>query len=218
MEGSDTIRVVLADDHPVVRDGLRLLLGSLPRVEVVGEAGTGRQAVREAVLTQPDVVVMDLRMPDLDGVEATRELGRAAPRVAVLILTMMDDDDSVFAAMRAGARGYVLKGASQQDIARAITAVASGEAIFGPGVAQRALRLLAEPSTTAPPFPTLTVREREVLDLIAEGLSNTAIAARLGLSMKTVGNHISAVFAKLQVTGRPDAIVRARKAGLGGSS
>ena len=212
------VRVVLADDHPVVRDGLRLLFASLPEVEVVGEAATGRQAVREAVLTQPDVVVMDLRMPDTDGVEATRELRRVAPGVAVLILTMMDDDDSLFAAIRAGARGYVLKGASQEEIARAITAVASGEAIFGPGIAQRALRLLSEPPTTPTPFPTLTHRERDVLDLIAEGQSNSAIAGRLGLSIKTVGNHISSVFAKLQVEGRPDAIVRARKAGLGGSS
>ena len=212
------VRVVLADDHPVVRDGLRLLFASLPEVEVVGEAATGRQAIREAVLTQPDVVVMDLRMPDTDGVEATRELRRVAPGVAVLILTMMDDDDSLFAAIRAGARGYVLKGASQQEIARAITAVASGEAIFGPGIAQRALRLLSEPPATPTPFPTLTHRERDVLDLIAEGLSNSAIASQLGLSIKTVGSQISSVFAKLQVEGRPDAIVRARKAGLGGSS
>jgi DNA-binding NarL/FixJ family response regulator len=217
MEGRDTVRVVLADDHPVVRDGLRMLLASLPGVEVVGEAATGKQAVREAVLCRPDVVVMDVRMPDLDGIEATRELLRVAPGTAVLMLTMVDDDDSVFAAMRAGARGYVLKGAGQEEISRAIRSVASGEAIFGPGVAERALRYFSRPPVAADPFPTLTGREREVLDLIVAGMNNTAIAARLGLSAKTIGNHLSAVFAKLQVSSRSDAIARARDAGLGRS-
>jgi DNA-binding NarL/FixJ family response regulator len=211
-----TVRVVLADDHPIVRDGLRALLTSIPDVELVGEATTGREAVRSAVTDRPDVIVMDLRMPDLDGAAATAEICRVAPDVAVLVLTMLDDDDSVFAAMRAGARGYLVKGASQQEIVRAITAVAAGEAIFGPGVARRVLRYFASPpATAAPAFPELSPREREVLDLIAGGLTNAAIAGRLGLSAKTVGNHTSAIFAKLQVAGRAEAIIRAREAGFG---
>ena len=211
-----TVRVVVADDHPIVRDGLRALLTSIPDVELVGEATTGREAVRSAVTDRPDVIVMDLRMPDLDGAAATAEICRVAPDVAVLVLTMLDDDDSVFAAMRAGARGYLVKGASQQEIVRAITAVAAGEAIFGPGVARRVLRYFASPpATAAPAFPELSPREREVLDLIAGGLTNAAIAGRLGLSAKTVGNHTSAIFAKLQVAGRAEAIIRAREAGLG---
>ena len=211
-----TVRVVVADDHPIVRDGLRALLTSIPDVELVGEATTGREAVRSAVTDRPDVIVMDLRMPDLDGAAATAEICRVAPDVAVLVLTMLDDDDSVFAAMRAGARGYLVKGASQQEIVRAITAVAAGEAIFGPGVARRVLRYFASPpATAAPAFPELSPREREVLDLIAGGLTNTAIAGRLGLSAKTVGNHTSAIFAKLQVAGRAEAIIRAREAGFG---
>ena len=211
-----TVRVVVADDHPIVRDGLRALLTSIPDVELVGEATTGREAVRSAVTDRPDVIVMDLRMPDLDGAAATAEISRVAPDVAVLVLTMLDDDDSVFAAMRAGARGYLVKGASQQEIVRAITAVAAGEAIFGPGVARRVLRYFASPpATAAPAFPELSPREREVLDLIAGGLTNAAIAGRLGLSAKTVGNHTSAIFAKLQVAGRAEAIIRAREAGFG---
>lgn len=215
MNSADPVRVVLADDHPVVRDGLRALLGSLPHVEVVGEAATGREAIREAVLHRPDVLVMDLQMPDLDGIEATRELTRAAPDVAVLVLTMYDDDDSVFAAMRAGARGYLLKGADQDEIARAIHAVAGGQAIFGPGVAVRVLGYFSAPPRVDVPFPELTDRERDVLDLIAGGLTNTTIANRLGLATKTIGNHISNIFAKLQVAGRAEAIVRARQQGLG---
>lgn len=212
-----TIRVAVADDHPVVRDGLRALLASLPAMELVAEATSGRQAVRCAVLHSPDVLVMDLRMPDLDGVAATAEIAKVAPRVAVLVLTMFDDDESVFAAMRAGARGYLVKGASQDEIVRAVTAVAAGEAIFGPGVARRVLRYFAEPprAPTETAFPELTRREREVLDLIARGLPNAAIADRLGLSAKTIGNHTSTIFAKLQVAGRAEAIIRARDAGLG---
>jgi DNA-binding NarL/FixJ family response regulator len=210
-----TVRVVVADDHPIVRDGLRALLASLPDIELVGEATNGREAVRSAVTDRPDVIVMDLRMPDLDGVAATVEIRRTAPDVAVLVLTMLDDDDWVFAAMRAGAHGYLVKGASQQEIVRAITAVAAGEAIFGPGVARRVLRYFAAPPATQPVFPELSPREREVLDLIASGLTNSAIAGRLGLSVKTVGNHTSAIFAKLQVAGRAEAIIRAREAGLG---
>jgi DNA-binding NarL/FixJ family response regulator len=211
-----TIRILIADDHPLVRQGLQAALAPLEEVEVVGEATTGKEAIREAVLHQPDVVVMDLQMPELNGIDATRELARAVPSAAVLVLTMFDDDDWVFAAMRAGARGYVLKGAEQHEIARAITAVAAGEAIFGPAVATRVLAYFATPPTTTPtPFPELTAREREVLDLLAAGHTNHQIAEQLGLSAKTVANHISAIFAKLQVADRTQAILRARDAGLG---
>jgi DNA-binding NarL/FixJ family response regulator len=210
-----TIRVLIADDHPLVRDGLRAALATLPEVQVVAEAATGAAAVREALLHRPDVVVMDLQMPEGNGIEATRELGRALPSAAVLVLTMFDDDDSVFAAMRAGARGYVLKGAEHHEIARAITAVAAGEAIFGPAVATRVLAYFAAPPRTVSPFPELTTREREVLNLLAAGHNNQQIAQRLTLSAKTVANHLSAIFAKLQVADRTQAILRARDAGLG---
>ncbi|HWD80202.1 MAG TPA: response regulator transcription factor [Kribbella sp.] len=208
------IRVVLADDHPVVRAGLAALLSSLPGIEVVGVAATGREAVREVVTTRPDVAVLDLQMPDLDGFAATRELARSAPEVAVLVLTMFEDDDSVFAAMRAGARGYLVKGAEQEEIARAIRAVAAGEAIFGPGVARRVLTFFAAPPPTDP-FPELTAREREILDHLAAGLSNQAIAARLDLAPKTVANNVSTIFTKLGTADRSTAIVQARNAGLG---
>ncbi|HVL86247.1 MAG TPA: response regulator transcription factor [Pseudonocardia sp.] len=209
------LRVVLADDHPVVRDGLASLLGSVPGVEVVGTAATGRGAVRAAVTLRPHVAVLDVQMPDLDGVGAAREIARAAPDVAVLMLTMFDDDDSVLAAMRAGALGYVLKGASQQEIVRAIHAVAGGEAILGPGVARLVLARLTAPQARADPFPELTPREREVLGLLAAGLPTTTIGARLGLAPKTVTNHASAIFTKLQVGSRAEAVERARRAGLG---
>jgi DNA-binding NarL/FixJ family response regulator len=210
-----TVRVLIADDHPLVRQGLQAALAPMPDVDVVAEAATGQAAIREAVLHRPDVVVMDLQMPDLNGIDATRELRRAVPEAAVLVLTMFDDDDSVFAAMRAGARGYVLKGAEQHEIARAITAVAAGEAIFGPAVATRVLAYFATPPVTPAPFPELTAREREVLDVLAAGHPNHQIAQQLGLSPKTVANHLSAIFAKLQVADRTQAILRARDAGLG---
>ncbi|NUO55884.1 MAG: response regulator transcription factor [Hamadaea sp.] len=211
------IRIVVADDHPVVRDGLRALFTSLPGTELVGEATDGREAIRAAVVQRPDVLVMDLRMPDVDGIAATAEIRRVAPDVAVLVLTMFDDDESVYAAMRAGARGYLVKGAAQEQISQAIATVAAGGAIFSPGVARRVLDYFTGPAPTAAgvPFPELTARERDVLDLIAAGLPNAAIASRLGLAPKTVGNHISAIFAKLQVATRAEAIVRAREAGLG---
>jgi DNA-binding NarL/FixJ family response regulator len=214
----DVIRVVLADDHPVVRAGLSALLSSLPGIEVVGVASTGREAVREVVTLRPDVAVLDLQMPDLDGFAATRELARSAPSVAVLVLTMFGDDDSVFAAMRAGARGYLVKGAEQDEIARAIRAVAAGEAIFGPGVARRVLGFFSAPPVVAEPFPELTDREREILDLLASGMSNSAIGQQLGLASKTVANNVSAIFTKLAVADRAQAIVRARDAGLGRST
>jgi DNA-binding NarL/FixJ family response regulator len=207
---NDPVRVVLADDHPVVRDGLAALLSSVPGIDVVGTAATGRQAVRLVVTLAPDV-----QMPELDGVGVARELARAAPDVAVLVLTMFDDDDSVFAALRAGAAGYVLKGAAQDEIVRAIRAVAAGEAIFGPGIARRVLTQLGGRAATPEPFPELTTREREVLELLAAGLTTAAIGSRLGLAPKTVTNHASAVFAKLHVEGRAQAVERARRAGLG---
>jgi len=212
----DLIRVVLADDHPVVRGGLRALLESIDGYEVVGEAVDGEGAVRETQLQRPDVVLMDIRMPGIDGLEATRRLRVAVPDVMVLVLTMFDDDDTVFAAMQAGARGYLLKGAQQDEIDRAIRAVVAGEAIFGPGVAARVLGHFSQPRTAPElPFPELTDREREVLDLVAAGKRNHAIADELALAPKTVANHISSIFAKLAVSDRSAAIVRARDEGLG---
>ena len=212
-----TIRIVVADDHGIIREGLGALLSGRDGYELVGTAATGAEAVRAAVTLKPDVLVMDIQMPDLSGIEATREISRVAPDVAVLMLTMFDDDESVFAAMRAGARGYVLKGAVGDTVVRAIAAVAEGEAIFGPGVARRTLAYLSRPRTDETLFPELTPREREVLGLIADGLGNAAIATRLSLATATVGNHITSIFAKLQVTTRAEAIVRARTSGLSGS-
>jgi DNA-binding NarL/FixJ family response regulator len=213
-----SIRVVIADDHPIVRDGLSALFASIQSIDVAGVASDGHESVRAAVTLRPDVLVMDIQMPGLTGIAATREIARVAPDVAVLMLTMFDDDDSVFAAMRAGARGYVLKGAQQNEIVRAIQAVADGEAIFGPGIARRVLGLASAPPAPGIAFPDLTGREREVLDLIAAGVRNVAIARRLSIAPKTVANHISAIFTKLQVADRSEAIVRARNAGLGRDS
>jgi DNA-binding NarL/FixJ family response regulator len=211
------LRIGVADDHPLYRRGLAALLDAQPGWSVVAQADTGLSAVAAASEFMPDVVVMDLNMPELDGVEATRRVITNLPSVAVLILTMFDDDDSVFTAMRAGARGYLLKGADQAEIVRAVTAIGSGEAIFGPTVAQRIVEYYAAPRPThvTPVFPELTTREHEVLDLIAAGQSNADIAATLVLSHKTVRNHVSNIFTKLQVADRATAIVRAREAGLG---
>ncbi len=213
----EPIRVVLVDDHPVVRSGLRALLESWPDYAVVAEATDGEGAIREVQLTGADVVLMDIRMPGIDGIEATRRIRTACPSTAVLVLTMFDDDDTVFDAMRAGAQGYLLKGAEQDEIDRAIRAVVAGEAIFSPGVAQRVLGWFASPNRAMDPFPQLTVREREVLDLVAAGRRNQVIAEALHLSPKTVANHISSIFVKLAVSDRSAAIVRARQGGLGGS-
>jgi DNA-binding NarL/FixJ family response regulator len=208
------IRVVIVDDHPIVREGLTALLSSVPGFAVVGVASTGRDAIREITLTRPDVAILDLQMPDLDGFAATRHITRATPEVKVLVLSMHEDDDSVFAAMRAGANGYLVKGAEQDHIIRAIRCVAAGEAVFGPGVAQRILGYFR---TTPPadPFPELTNRERQILDLLATGLSNAAIARRLGVATKTIANNVSTIFVKLRVADRQHAIIRARDAGLG---
>jgi DNA-binding NarL/FixJ family response regulator len=211
------MRVLVADDHPMYRYGLRTLLEATPDLEVVGEAATGVEAVSAAATLQPDIVVMDLNMPGLNGIDATRAILRTNPGTGVLVLTMFDDDESVFAAMRAGARGYLLKGADKSEIARAVLAVASGEAIFGPAVAQRVIDYFstARPAGQPPAFPELTEREREILDLIAQGHRNPAIAKQLVLSPNTVRNHVSSIFAKLQVADRAQAIIRAREAGLG---
>lgn len=218
------VRVLLVDDHPLYRSGLRALLTAVPDVEVAGEAATGDAAVELSSVLRPDVIVMDLQMPGGSGIEATRRLIAADPALGVLVVTMFDDDHSVFAAMRAGARGYLLKDADEDDVLGAIRAIARGEAIFSPGVARKVLDFFTGGGTSTRPdgrpvpehtFPELTDREREVLDLIARGLNNAAIAADLCLSPKTVRNHISSIFAKLQVADRAQAIVRARRAGLG---
>ncbi|REE95598.1 response regulator [Thermomonospora umbrina] len=213
---ADDVRVIIADDHPMYRQGLRALLEALG-VGVAAEAVNGPESVRLAAELQPDVVVMDLHMPGGNGIEATRTITRTSPRIGVLVLTMFRDDDSVFAAMRAGARGYLLKESGAEEIARAVRAVAAGEAIYGPEIARRVLTYFADmpdPKQTA--FPELTDREREVLQLIAQGRSNQDIAQTLFLSPKTVRNHVSNIFMKLHVADRAQAIVLAREAGLGG--
>jgi DNA-binding NarL/FixJ family response regulator len=212
------IRLLIVDDHPAYRRGLELMLTNSSDIEIVGEADTGERAVGLATSLTPDVVLMDLRMPDLDGIEATRRVIQSGSIAAIVVLTMFEDDDSVFAAMRAGARGYLLKGAEQQDIERAIRAAAAGEAIFGPQIAQRVVAHFASGSgSSAAVFPSLTEREREVLEMIAAGKGNATIAHELMISLKTVRNHVSDIFTKLQVSERAQAIVKAREAGLGRS-
>jgi DNA-binding NarL/FixJ family response regulator len=221
MESDTPIRILVADDHPVVRGGLVALLRTIDGIDVVGEAADGAAAVREAQLSRPDVVLMDVRMPDLDGVEATRRIRAAVPSTRVLMLTMYDDDATVFTAMQAGAQGYLLKEAEQEEIVRAVRAVVAGDAIFGPGVAERVLGFFSGPPPAAAPdypFPELTERERVVLELLARGRGTTEIAGELFLSPKTVANNMTSIFAKLQVASRAEAIVRAHEGGLGGSA
>lgn len=214
----ERLRVLIADDHPLFRKGMVALLGAVDDIEIVGTAATGAEAAERAGILQPDVVLMDVQMPDGGGIEATRRIVSDHPSIKVLVLTLFEDDDSVFLALRAGARGYVLKDADDEDVLRAIRAVGRGEAIFSPAVATRVLAYFAAPRLEAPQvFPTLTEREREILNLIARGLPNPAIARELTLSTKTVGNHVSNIFGKLQVADRAEAIIRAREAGLGRS-
>ena len=205
------ITVLLVDDHPLFRAGVQTLLDSVPDVELVAVAADGEGAVREATLNRPDVVLMDLTMPGMGGLEATRRIVHACPGSAVLVLSMLDDDESVLAAMRAGARGYVPKGAGQEELLAAIRAVATGGAVFGAGVAARILAGLDR--SPAPAFPGLTDRESEVLSLMAEGLDNRRIAERLQVSAKTVANHVSHVLTKLQARDRVEAVLRAREGG-----
>jgi len=212
------VRVLIADDHPMFCDGLTALLNSGCDTELTGTATTGTEAIDLARETQPDVVVMDLHMPDLSGIEATRRILADSPHISVLVLTMFDDDDSIFSALRAGARGYLLKGADREQIRCAIRAAASGEIIFGAQLTERMLGHFTATTVPPPVFPQLTQREHEVLELVAQGRANPVIAARLGLSQKTVRNHVSNILAKLQVADRAQAIVLAREVGLGHQS
>ena len=207
------MRVLIADDHLFYREGLRVMLGAVPEIQLVGEATTGDEAIERALALQPDVVLMDLKMPGASGIEATRRIVRESSRIGVLVLTMFDDD-SVFAAMRAGARGYLLKDARLEDVVRAIEAVGRGEAIFSPSIAGRLLAYFANNRPVRTAFPELTEREHEILALIAHGRTNEQIAAQLVVSIKTVRNHVSTIFSKLQVADRAQAVVRAREAGL----
>lgn len=212
------LRVLIADDHPLFRDGLRSALTAAPDMELVGEAESGAEVVEQASQLDPDLIVMDVQMPDLNGIEATRRILAVNPRANVLVVTMFEDDATVFAAMRAGAKGYVLKGVRAGELLRAMRAAGSGEAIFSPVIAGRlteyftAMRSASSPQQ---PFPELSERERDILDLIAQGVKNADIAQRLCLAPKTVRNHITNIFDKLQLAGRAEAIVRARDAGLG---
>jgi|SRR5581483_10917348 len=216
----DPIRILIADDHPLFRDGLRVLLDSVPDMQVIGEATNGIEVLAQAQALQPEVILMDIKMPGFNGIEATRRILQISPHIRILILTMFEDDESVFAAVRAGARGYLLKGAVQEETLRAIRAVASGEAIFSPAIAEHLLRYFgsARPTAKSGPaqfFPELTVREYEILTLIAQRKSNADIAAHFVLSPKTVRNHVSNILSKLQVADRTEAMHAAWTAGLG---
>jgi DNA-binding NarL/FixJ family response regulator len=217
MEPMEPLRVLIADDHPLFRHGIRALLSATPDCAVVGEAQTGEDAVALAATLQPDVILMDIHMPGVNGIEATRQILYTSPHIRILMVTMFEDDASVFSAMRAGARGYVLKDTEKAELLRAIRAVGSGEAIFSPAIATRLIEFFAAPHPAAPPnaFPELTDREREILELIAQGKSNAVIASALILSSHTVRNYVSSIFSKLQVADRAHAIIRAREAGLG---
>jgi DNA-binding NarL/FixJ family response regulator len=214
---TDSVRVLIADDHPLFREGMRGRLDRVGDIKVVGEAASGEEAVRMAGELEPEVILMDIKMPGLNGIEATREIRKAGPEVGVLVLTMFEDDDSVFAAMRAGAKGYLLKDSGGEEMVHAIRAVASGEAVFGSGVAERIIGFFSAPRPAAPrrAFPELTEREEEVLSLVARGKSNQEIAKQLFVSLKTVRNHVSNILLKLQVADRAQAVIRARDAGIG---
>jgi DNA-binding NarL/FixJ family response regulator len=214
---TDSVRVLIADDHPLFREGMRGRLDRVGDIKVVGEAASGEEAVRMAGELEPEVILMDIKMPGLNGIEATREIRKAGPEVGVLVLTMFEDDDSVFAAMRAGAKGYLLKDSGGEEVVYAIRAVASGEAVFGSGVAERIIGFFSAPGPAAHrrAFPELTEREEEVLSLVARGKSNQEIARQLYVSVKTVRNHVSNILLKLHVADRAQAVIRARDAGMG---
>jgi DNA-binding NarL/FixJ family response regulator len=213
----ESLRVLIADDHPLFRHGVAALLGTVPGIAVVGEAMSGDEVIAVAEELQPDVILMDIKMPELNGIEATRRVLHTSPHIRILIVTMFEDDASVFMAMRAGARGYILKDAQKAEIVAAIQAVGRGEAIFSPAIAARLIVFFAAPRPSAPAgaFPELSDRERERVGLIAKGCNNTEIATRLVLSPNTVRNYVSNIFGKLQVADRAQAIIRAREAGLG---
>jgi DNA-binding NarL/FixJ family response regulator len=213
----DPVTVFVVDDHTLFREGLRAVFNSIPDVDFVGEAANGDDAVARVLELKPQVVLMDIQIPGLNGIEATRRILEARPEVGIIVVTMLEDDDSMYAAMRAGARGYVLKGADQDQMLRAIRSVAQGEALFGPDVADRLSSFFSSQGQVgrASPFPNLTDREREVLELIAQGCTNAEIASTLSISHKTVSNHCSNIFAKLAVADRTQALLRARDAGMG---
>lgn len=217
---AETHHVLIADDHPLFRKGLRTLLESEPDFAVVGEAANGQEAIQLADALQPDLILMDLQMPGRSGLEAARAISAASPHVRILVITLFEDDESIFAALRAGARGYVLKDASEEELLRAIRAVARGEAIFSPGIASQIMGFFSSSKGVVPDevFPQLTEREREILDLIARGETNATIADRLSISLKTVRNHVSNIYSKLEVADRAQAVIRARDAGLGGGA
>jgi DNA-binding NarL/FixJ family response regulator len=211
----EPVRVLVVEDHPLFRRGVVTLLDGVPDLAVAGVAESGEDAVAQAAELRPDVVLMDLQLPGISGIEATRAIVTADPEVRVLVLSLFEDEESVFLALRAGARGYVLKDADEEELTGAIRAVARGEAIFSRAIAGRVLAFFAQPREAPKVFPALTEREREILGLIAQGHPNPSIARRLSLSPKTVANYVSAIFAKLQVADRAEAMIRAREAGLG---
>jgi len=212
----EPIHVLIADDHTLFRAGLHALLNLFSDIRVVGEAASGEETITQAEALQPEVILMDIQMPGINGIEATRRILQTHPNIGIIVVTMFEDNSSVFSAMRAGARGYILKEAGEEEVLRAIRAVAEGEAIFGPAIASRLVHFFSKPRPeTGLVFPELTEREREILDLIARGESNAEIVRRLVLSPHTVRNHISNIFSKLQVADRAEAIIRAREAGLG---
>lgn len=213
----ELLRILIADDHPLFRNGMRALLSSVPEIEVAGIATNGDEVMSLAASLLPDVILMDLQMPGIGGIEATRRILHTSPNIRVLVVTMFEDDHSVFAALRAGARGYILKDADEDEILRAIQAVGRGEAIFSPAIAKRLIDFFAAPHPVILPqiFPELTDREREILLLMAQGYNNSDIARQLTVSLKTVANHVSNIFNKLQVADRARAIIRAREAGFG---
>jgi DNA-binding NarL/FixJ family response regulator len=213
----NTLRLLIVDDHPLFRKGMRTLLDSMPDIEVIGEATSGLEAVEKGLALKPDLILMDLQMPQGGGLDATRRITESDPQIHILVVTLFEDNDSVFAALRAGARGYILKDADEEEMMRAIHAIGKGEAIFSPAIAARLVDYFSGTRMGAANpeiFPELTDREREILQLIARGQSNAAIAEQLSISLKTVRNHVSNIYNKLQVADRAQAAIRAREAGL----